>query len=247
MKACSHATRTKPGRGTTEMTKPPAAGTRTQTTASSQIRDPRVIEREEPLLRLGHSAEQQDGRPSHGRGSDVAHEALQGREQGAEDDHGASDHRRRTGPRHGAVHGGRCNPETIRGPPLAERPDRATVTGMALAARSWSGADLRFQARLMWEWRPTRFAMVRRTILSFVVACLALAGTAWVLPGLTVDGFGPLVLRWRPAGGGQRSLRVDRPLGVRTAADPGDPGGRPGRPVPGDPRRRPRRARRPRR
>ena len=46
----------------------------------------------------------------------------------------------------------------------------------------------------MWEWRPTRFAMVRRTVLSFVVACLALAGTAWVLPGLTVDGLGPLVL-----------------------------------------------------
>ena len=31
-------------------------------------------------------------------------------------------------------------------------------------------------------------------VLSFVVACLALAGTAWVLPGLTVDGLGPLVL-----------------------------------------------------
>ena len=46
----------------------------------------------------------------------------------------------------------------------------------------------------MWEWRPTRFAILRRTVLSFLVGCLALAGTAWVLPGLPVDGLGPLVL-----------------------------------------------------
>lgn len=46
----------------------------------------------------------------------------------------------------------------------------------------------------MWEWRPTRFAVLRRTVLEFVVACLALALTAWVLPGLQVDGLGPLLL-----------------------------------------------------
>ena len=65
---------------------------------------------------------------------------------------------------------------------------------MGLKAGSWDGADPIVQARLMWEWRPTRFAVLRRTVLGFVVACLALALTAWVLPGLQVDGLGALVL-----------------------------------------------------
>ena len=46
----------------------------------------------------------------------------------------------------------------------------------------------------MWEWRPTRLALVRRTVLSFLTACLALIITAAVLPGLRIDGPGPLLL-----------------------------------------------------
>jgi uncharacterized membrane protein YvlD (DUF360 family) len=52
----------------------------------------------------------------------------------------------------------------------------------------------RLQARLMWEWRPNRLALVRRTILSYLMACLALAITALVLRGLRIDGPAPLLL-----------------------------------------------------
>jgi uncharacterized membrane protein YvlD (DUF360 family) len=55
-------------------------------------------------------------------------------------------------------------------------------------------AFYRLQARLMWEWRPTRLAILRRAILSYLGACLALAITAGVAPGLQVDGLGPLLL-----------------------------------------------------
>jgi uncharacterized membrane protein YvlD (DUF360 family) len=55
-------------------------------------------------------------------------------------------------------------------------------------------AFYRLQARLMWEWRPTRLAILRRAILSLLVACLALAIADAVLPGLSVDGLAPLLL-----------------------------------------------------
>ncbi len=55
-------------------------------------------------------------------------------------------------------------------------------------------AAYRLQARLIWEWRPTRLALVRRTILQFLVACLALAVTPFVLPGFHVDGISAIVL-----------------------------------------------------
>ena len=55
-------------------------------------------------------------------------------------------------------------------------------------------AFYRLQARLMWEWRPTRLAILRRAVLSFIGACLVLAITDAVLPGLSIDGFGPLLL-----------------------------------------------------
>ena len=55
-------------------------------------------------------------------------------------------------------------------------------------------AFYRLQARLMWEWRPTRLAIARRAILSFLGACLVLATTDAVLPGLSIDGPGPLLL-----------------------------------------------------
>ena len=50
------------------------------------------------------------------------------------------------------------------------------------------------QARLMWEWRSSRLSFVRRFVLSYLVSCLALAVTAWLLPGLTVDGPPALLL-----------------------------------------------------
>jgi len=63
----------------------------------------------------------------------------------------------------------------------------------APADQGWV-AFYRLQARLMWEWRPTRLAILRRAILSFIGACLALAITAGVVPGLQVDGLAPLML-----------------------------------------------------
>jgi uncharacterized membrane protein YvlD (DUF360 family) len=54
-------------------------------------------------------------------------------------------------------------------------------------------AFYRLQARLTWEWRPTRLAILRRTVLSFVGACLALVITDAVLPGLSFDGLSPLL------------------------------------------------------
>jgi len=63
----------------------------------------------------------------------------------------------------------------------------------APTAHGWI-AFYRLQARLMWEWRPTRLAILRRAILSFLGACLALAITAGVVPGLQVDGLAPLLL-----------------------------------------------------
>jgi uncharacterized membrane protein YvlD (DUF360 family) len=55
-------------------------------------------------------------------------------------------------------------------------------------------ASYRLQARLMWEWRPARLAILRRVVLSYLMACLALAVTAAMLPGLTIAGLGALLL-----------------------------------------------------
>jgi uncharacterized membrane protein YvlD (DUF360 family) len=63
----------------------------------------------------------------------------------------------------------------------------------APASGGWL-AFYQLQARLMWEWRPTRLAILRRTVLSFAGACLALAITAAVIPGLSIDGLAPLLL-----------------------------------------------------
>ncbi|MGD0123388.1 MAG: phage holin family protein [Candidatus Limnocylindrales bacterium] len=55
-------------------------------------------------------------------------------------------------------------------------------------------AFYRLQARLMWTWRPTRLAMLRRTVLSYLGACLALIITASVLRGLRIDGPAALLI-----------------------------------------------------
>jgi uncharacterized membrane protein YvlD (DUF360 family) len=62
-----------------------------------------------------------------------------------------------------------------------------------MTPRGWA-AYYRLQTRLMWEWRPTRLALLRRAILSYVMACLALAITTLVLPGLTIDNGALLLL-----------------------------------------------------
>jgi uncharacterized membrane protein YvlD (DUF360 family) len=59
---------------------------------------------------------------------------------------------------------------------------RASIAGHAL------------QARLMWEWRPTRLAIVRRTILQYLVACLSLVATGAIVRGLQIDGPAALLL-----------------------------------------------------
>ncbi len=46
----------------------------------------------------------------------------------------------------------------------------------------------------MWEWRPTRLAILRRGALSLLGSFLALAITAGVVPGLRIDGLTALVL-----------------------------------------------------
>ena len=60
------------------------------------------------------------------------------------------------------------------------------------------GSDLlslyRLQASLMWTWRPTRLAIVRRIILSYLGACLALVIAAAALRGLRIDGPTALLL-----------------------------------------------------
>ena len=71
------------------------------------------------------------------------------------------------------------------------RPDNRR--GPASSARRWL-AFYRLQARLVWEWRPARLAIVRRTVLTYLAACLALAITAGVLSGLSIDGLGTLLL-----------------------------------------------------
>jgi uncharacterized membrane protein YvlD (DUF360 family) len=70
-----------------------------------------------------------------------------------------------------------------------------SISGRPVApeARGWL-AFYRLQARLMWEWRPTRLAILRRGILSFLGSCLALAITAGVVPDLRIDGLTALVL-----------------------------------------------------
>ena len=55
-------------------------------------------------------------------------------------------------------------------------------------------AFYRLQARLMWRWRPIRLAILRRTVLSYLGACLALIITAAVLRGLKIDGPAALLI-----------------------------------------------------
>ena len=76
-------------------------------------------------------------------------------------------------------------------PPSPRDPDAPPVAGRP--AHRWL-AFYRLQVRLMWDWRPTRLAILRRAALSYLGACLALAVTAGVVPQLHVDGVAVLLL-----------------------------------------------------
>jgi uncharacterized membrane protein YvlD (DUF360 family) len=65
--------------------------------------------------------------------------------------------------------------------------------GPSAPDRGWF-AFQRLQARLIWEWRPTRLAILRRTVLSYLGACFAVIVTGALLPELRVDGLAPLML-----------------------------------------------------
>jgi len=43
------------------------------------------------------------------------------------------------------------------------------------------------QLRVLWEWRGGRVALVKRLLITLVVAALSFIATAWLLPRLTVD------------------------------------------------------------
>jgi uncharacterized membrane protein YvlD (DUF360 family) len=52
----------------------------------------------------------------------------------------------------------------------------------------------RLQLELIWKWRPGPVALVRRGIVSFIVAAISLAVTAALLPGIVIPDLGTLVL-----------------------------------------------------
>ncbi len=75
----------------------------------------------------------------------------------------------------------------------------------------------------MWEWRPTRLAILRRSVLSFLGACLALAITAGVVPELRIDGLAPLAARRAPAAGARQLARRRPPRAARRAGRSSSP------------------------
>src|SRR4051794_21770255 len=50
------------------------------------------------------------------------------------------------------------------------------------------------QFRVMWEWRGGPVALVKRLVLTLVVATISFLLTAWIMPRLTVDGVGGAVI-----------------------------------------------------
>jgi uncharacterized membrane protein YvlD (DUF360 family) len=52
----------------------------------------------------------------------------------------------------------------------------------------------RAQLKILWNWKGGPWALVRRFIVTTLVAAVALAITAWIMPGVTVDGVGPAIV-----------------------------------------------------
>src|SRR4051794_18795140 len=45
------------------------------------------------------------------------------------------------------------------------------------------------QLRILWTWQGGPLALLGRFVLTIVVSAIAFLGTAWIIPGVTVDGF----------------------------------------------------------
>src|SRR4051794_2025766 len=43
------------------------------------------------------------------------------------------------------------------------------------------------QVRVLWEWRGGRLALLRRLIITLVIATISFLTTAWILPRMTID------------------------------------------------------------
>src|SRR2546425_760638 len=49
------------------------------------------------------------------------------------------------------------------------------------------------QLKVLWEWKGGPWALVRRFLLTSLVAAAAFLVTDWILPGLTVDSFAAVI------------------------------------------------------
>ena len=43
------------------------------------------------------------------------------------------------------------------------------------------------QLRVLWEWRGGRVALLKRLVITLVVATISFLATAWLLPRMTID------------------------------------------------------------
>src|SRR5262249_34133020 len=50
------------------------------------------------------------------------------------------------------------------------------------------------QLKILWNWKGGPWALVRRFIVTTIVAAVAFLITDWILPGMTVDGVGPVIV-----------------------------------------------------
>jgi uncharacterized membrane protein YvlD (DUF360 family) len=50
------------------------------------------------------------------------------------------------------------------------------------------------QLKILWNWKGGPWALVRRFIVTTIVAAVALAITAWIMRGVTLDGIGPAIV-----------------------------------------------------
>jgi uncharacterized membrane protein YvlD (DUF360 family) len=53
---------------------------------------------------------------------------------------------------------------------------------------------LRTQIQILWNWQGGRWALVKRLLITLVVSTIALAITAAIMPGITIDGVGAAIL-----------------------------------------------------
>ena len=75
------------------------------------------------------------------------------------------------------------------------------------------------QLRVLWEWRGGRVALLKRLVITLVVATISFLLTAWLMPRLTVDRGDRRRDRGHPHGAVQRGRPTGgaRPGGARVA------------------------------